>query len=520
MQIIDIDDPAFYPSTSILPLRLRGRVLLAKSNFPSKAKEKHASVLAKLIPTLGEIVRPGNGLQKEEIRRLAEHIGRHYPHIFTRITFFRYPVRAEPEEKVECQNLLSGAIILGNLDVVDYFLRERFPTTFDLNSVDWYFGPPLSIAAFRGHVKIVRYLLERGANPQLIFHDWPEEHPEEADDWDLKSDDFWPLTVWHVENPYGSLLRAAIRGGHREIVTLLLEPQYRLPTTKYEYFRCFVRCARTGHLEFIHLLLEAAGKSISDFPLLGQLMLLGASECGHEDIATWLLDNGVDVNEKRKIPKAKHCVTYPINLAAMAGNVSMMRFLIERGAVFKDSKKRPDPPIRAAASAGRVEAVQLLLNCGANPLPAFLEAAIQGQSQVIALLLSNYPLLPEMKKGRVGRTAMLSAIEAKNPDIISLLVEAGVSINEGYTKWGQMHPVIYAKKKSSAWIVEYLLSIGAEDKSCTIRKSDLPVHLEQIPFHIADRTWHHDYPLLDNVRVSKRTWEWTGPWSVHHPVIM
>lgn len=65
------------------------------------------------------------------------------------------------------QNVLSGAIIIGNLQLVEYLLNVE-TTRADINGETPFFGKPLHIAAAWGHADIVEYLLDKGADIRAI----------------------------------------------------------------------------------------------------------------------------------------------------------------------------------------------------------------------------------------------------------------------------------------------------------------------------------------------------------------
>ena len=74
----------------------------------------------------------------------------------------------EIDDKMKAQNLLCGAIVAGDLVLVQSLLRgSQSPTTVVVNKESPYFGRPLHLAAAWGHLEIVQYLLDSGADPHL-----------------------------------------------------------------------------------------------------------------------------------------------------------------------------------------------------------------------------------------------------------------------------------------------------------------------------------------------------------------
>src|SRR5262249_49761230 len=91
---------------------------------------------------------------------------------------------------------IGTASKLGDLERVRQLLSENPALVNQVVTHSYYTGLPLVNAARNGHIELVRFLLERGANPN-------EPEPGFA--------------------PHGGALLAAVSGKHLEIVKLLLE---------------------------------------------------------------------------------------------------------------------------------------------------------------------------------------------------------------------------------------------------------------------------------------------------------
>jgi hypothetical protein len=174
----------------------------------------------------------------------------------------------EIDTKMEAQNVLSRAVVIGNLPLVISLLKRTSPVLADVNIESPYFGRPLQLAAAWGHLEIVRHLLDYGSNP----HANDEAKSSRDVSGELRLSD---RNVYR--SPEGSALRAAVLGGHEDIVRLLLEPEYRLSPSKPEYLRAIVAGARGGHIHLISLLLQVAGKTLSEYKELGGNALGGST---------------------------------------------------------------------------------------------------------------------------------------------------------------------------------------------------------------------------------------------------
>ncbi len=492
-QVIDIDDPVFR-DTPRLPLRLKGQILLNRSRSQSPntiAKNKHVSVLAKLIQSLGSLVDSSNGLRDDQQRDLSEALARFYPQLIEPLGW--PPALPEQDAKtIERQNLLSGAIVLGDLDLVKIILSTH---PIDLHNINPYFGLPLSLSVFFGHIQIVQHLLDIGCDPGCeynVFH-VPRYHMNWDADWDPTSFVITLPSPTDSGNPYGSALQAAVRRGHRDIVRLLLQPEYRPSMAKPEYFRSILSAVRGGNINLIYLLLETAKIDISSkaYSQFANSMLNEACECGHEDIARMLLDNGANANSGPVY--SRWTGPTPLELASRKGHFSVIRLLFEKGAEVEINSFRW--AIQNVAMCGRGEIVHYFLDLGADPETAFVCAALYGQTDLLRQLLARYPSGAKL----YGPRAMQRAIKMKSTKSISILVEAGVPLNGKYHNY---HHICFAKQRSSYWVVDFLISIGTKDMECSGESRDRIERYreEKIP----------GYPVINNVRVIKHTRDWVG----------
>jgi ankyrin repeat protein len=489
-QVVDIEDPAYMRLKYTMPPSLRGRIYLVKSRFPEAKNSKHLAVIAEVNRALDVLTRPSDERQIEQHRCIAEAVACAYPAPFWLSTFANEPIDA----KMEAQNVLCGAIVLGDLPLVESLQASKSPMAADLNRPNPYFGRPLSLAAAWGHHSIVDYLLHHGADPRLTLNVEEEKDLEWQPNVDLSLDG-----RFFEKRPIGSALRAATLGGHEDVARLLLEPKYCLSPTKVEYFRAIVAGARGGHLHLIELLLQTMGKNVTDFPGLGDEMLWEAVRHDQLDVVQMLLQSGINVNSYPwpNLPAERGT----LSVAAAQGNTRMVRFLLEQGADVNCTINRDDEvAIECAARCGQEEVVEYLLEQGADPFRALRSASEAGQARVVRLLLARDANLLKQYGSQAGRVALRKAIIAKNPTVISLLVDAGVPLNDGYNGPYEL-PICTAKAGAAQWLVDFLISLGATDEDLEDYPTDSPRFLEE------DVLRQH---LVGGVRVTRRTWEWVG----------
>ncbi len=302
--------------------------------------------------------------------------------------------------------------------------------------------------------------------------------------------------------PSRTAIGAAILRGHEEIARLLLKPEFRLTPVEDmpELARATLAGARGGHPRLIQLLLSETSKSISDFPALGEEMLWVATRHGHENVVEMLVEHGVDID----VLPGFHLQEdhgRALSIAASRGNLRMVRFLLNHGARLT-LENTADDPVEWAARSGHEEVVEMFLGHGASILTAFRAAAHNMQAHMVDWLLKKEATLlraPSFKESAHAREALFQATFKKNPRMISMLVDAGISLSGLH--FGQ--PIVtHAKRTSGKWIAEFLVSLGAEDQE---------IEFDETDGYYTEECIDSSYPkTTSRVKVSRRTWEWVG----------
>ena len=118
------------------------------------------------------------------------------------------------------------------------------------------------------------------------------------------------------------------------------------------------------------------------------------------DEASKLLDSGVvDVNVEYAFRSIKQT---PLHVAATAGNILMVKFLLENNANIKEADDHGRTPLHRAAVAGSKEVVQLLIDSGAD-----LDAI-----------------------DTEGQTPLYLAASSRKMEVSKVLIECGADINK------------------------------------------------------------------------------------------
>ena len=188
---------------------------------------------------------------------------------------------------------------------------------------------PLSVAAQYGHLTVVQYLLEQGADKEK------------------------------ANNNGASPLFLAAQNGHLGVVQKLLEQGANVNKANNVGVSPLWIAAYYGHLVVVQFLLEQGAdkdKTRSD----GSSPLWIAALQGHLGVVQYLLEHGADKN------KAKNDNTTSISIAAQNGHLAVVQYLLEQG-VDKDKADNDGySPLFVAAQEGHLPVVQYLLEQGAD----------------------------------------------------------------------------------------------------------------------------------------------------------
>ena len=488
-RVIDLNDPATPDLSLRMHPSLRGKIMAAQLRAPghSNANQMALSVVARVSSMLESIMgKTDLELAKSRCEAIAGAV--------------KIKCNTPVDAQIEAQNLLSGAAIVGDMSLVAKLLAgdcsPPLPASIDLNASTPYFHDCLTLAAARGHYAAAEHLLECGARIDSFAHCWRIPHGarnvDGLADWNNHSE-LVRCRAMFREPP--SALRVAVRGGHEQVVHLLLRPQYRLHTNSVEYLRAVVAGASSGRMDLIQALLQLLNKDISNFNGLGNEMLWTAVRYNQKDIVQWLLDKGVDVNAFPWSPYSRR--DGAAEIAACTGNITMLRFLIERDASINVNPRNPlgfaHVPIEAASKCGQEEAVELLIEHGGDPSKALGGAAFGGQVRLVRTLLSRFPDLLYKDAGKLGRSAMCDASMSGNLAVMTALVEAGLSLHDGY-EYPSHKPISWAKEHGRPWVVSHLKSLGARETNEEVVPSN--------PWSCVRDS--------RSILISERTWQWVG----------
>jgi ankyrin repeat protein len=160
-----------------------------------------------------------------------------------------------------------------------------------------------------------------------------------------------------------------------------------------------------------------------------------AISSGHTEISHMMLDHGADANAA-----VRGDGTTALMMAAQRGNVGIIDVLIQKGAIVDKVTTTGTTALMFASLSGKLEAVQALRIAGANVnmqdnkgLSALMVAAARGHGKVVGYIIQHDRAGID-EQDKMGRTAMLHAIEARHQNVIDCLVATGAIVpKSGYS---------------------------------------------------------------------------------------
>ncbi|KAE8445875.1 hypothetical protein EG329_012799 [Mollisiaceae sp. DMI_Dod_QoI] len=234
----------------------------------------------------------------------------------------------------------------------------------------------LQTACRKGHIKVIQYLLDRGA--------------------DLN----WPAARHHGR----TALQAAVEFGDANFVRSLIEKGADVNAPASEGpggYTALQIAILKRKIDLVRILLDA-GVHANDKPsdIDGKTSLQLAVAFGRDDLIQLLLDHGADVNGEQALKYGRTA----LQVAAESGNLGIVQLLLAKGA-----------DVNAPA-------------CFSEGFTALQAAASKGYLRIAKILLAKGAHVGAPRSAYFGQTALEAAAESGHIDMMKFLLNAGADI--------------------------------------------------------------------------------------------
>ena len=262
----------------------------------------------------------------------------------------------------------------GQLEILNFMIKK-----YEINNNYGVLNISLMHAAENGHLNVVEYLLEKGADPTAQDKEAIKKAAQnghlEVVKFLLEKDNSLLDVYEDVESDYS--ITRAIKHGNLKVVKFLLSQ------TDDDFFKrdCIFWASEYGQLEILEFAIKEYKIDINSL----YHSLFAAAENGHLNVVKFFIDRGAN-------PLAKIFAGANDILIYTAGNghLNVVEYLLEKGA---DPTAQKNEAIIKAAGEGHLDVVKILLEKGADPTAqdkeAIKKAEQNGHHEVVKILLQS-----------------------------------------------------------------------------------------------------------------------------------
>ncbi|CAJ0933075.1 unnamed protein product, partial [Mesorhabditis belari] len=333
---------------------------------------------------------------------------------------------------------LMEAASAGHLNVVEELVKSGALAVY-MNTNSDFKESPLTLAAYKGHVQLVEYLLSisSGSNRDEELHTALMEacmdgHTEVAA---LLLKHGAPVNL--LSESFESPLTLASCGGHTTLVKMLLDAGAHLEEPNDESYTPLMEASREGHTEVVKLLLEKGANVNAQTDETGETAMTLAACSGHTEVLALLEKSGGDLEIGANSPLME---------ASQEGHLETVKYILDYAKRKKlnptEWKANLNTSLIVAAENGHCAIAQALVGHGAelnyevDNRNALMRAAKQGYTDVVAYLLEN-GADANRKSSNSDTTPLVLASGSGHKDIVQLLLKhganPGVIVKDGYT---------------------------------------------------------------------------------------
>ncbi|XP_070497929.1 uncharacterized protein [Chironomus tepperi] len=340
------------------------------------------------------------------------------------------------------------AVIQGTLETVNLLLANKV----NVNALDNEGHSVVHWATVCGEAQILRTLLASGADASIPDHNGatPLHYAAQMCGYDGKNDktstklalEILGILLKHpkcsvdVEDKDGRqpLMWAASAGSDDAITALIKGGAYAENADK-DGLTALHCAASRGHTKCIELLIKLCGAQVDTIDSNGCTALFYAVTLGHADATVKLLDLGADPNRQdRKGRSPGHC-------GCAKGQFETVKILNARGANLWLRNARGDLPVHEAASSGRIELVEWLL----QQRPNHMNSSSNDGRTILHIAAGNDKI--DMCKMLIEMGADVNAVYRNTKNVVKTPLDC--ALQKGFrstAKYIQMHGGLPANK--------------------------------------------------------------------------
>ena len=314
--------------------------------------------------------------------------------------------------RVTGRTLLHEAVSSDRKDVAEVLLAHGA----DVRAKDDHGWTPLLLAAHEGKKDLVEQLLAHGAD--VNSRDKQGKTPLH---WAKPNIKEWLRQ--HGGHDFQRDVLDAARAGNLELIkTLLIDDPNLVSVSSSDLWRKPLHEAvSSGHKDVTEFLL-ANGANVNAEDEQGNTPLHLAASEGRKDVAEQLLANGADVNAKGKQGNT------PLHLAASGGKKDVAEQLLANGADVNAKDKQGNTPLSWVKSSRHKDIAELLRQHGGHDFREILDAAREGDLELMKALLNQDPSLA-LCKTNDGLTPLHWAASSGHNGAAELLLANGANVN-------------------------------------------------------------------------------------------
>jgi ankyrin repeat protein len=417
---------------------------------------------------------------------------------------------------------LSSISVRGNDKIAKVLLENGA----NIEATNIYGDNALQLAAYSGHLELVKLMLDKGATMIADNDGWtPLNSAAERGHVDVVRVLLEHHADMIADNEGWTPLCSAANSGHLEVVKLLLEHGADMATNNFGWTPINI-AARHGHLETVRLLLEYGADMVACSD--GSTPLNSAADRGHLEIVKLLLEKDADM-------AVDNDGWTPLASAANYGHDEVVKLLLEKGADPTTASENGWTALTTAAEGGHLEVVQTLLEViddfDTVPSPygslwhifaykgytdllrygheerhvdlgivshlshtCLQVAARKGHVETLQYLLSLNSVCPE--EDAKGDGLLSYASSGGSTEIIKTLLEKTPEVPFTSRHWTPLH---WACRASSAEVVELLIEAGFRSKCVALSEPEG----QWSPLSVA--IYHRNQAMLENLSEQSRS---------------